>query len=422
MTPPLKVKIILVFILILVIALAVEESLDVTKPSTFPTNFWDVRSIDTAKFSRDLAREKISDPSFDQVIDQQVSDIASTGANYVAIDTPYDEEFVPFLQRWVLSARKHNLNVWFRGNFSGWEQWFSYAKISPQEHTADLQSFIIQHPQLFADGDIFSTCPECENGSIGDPRATGDVTGFRNFLINENSIASQAFKQIGKDVSTNYFSMNLDVANLVMDPQTTQALGGVITVDHYADSSEKFGQDLQMLEKNTNAKIVLGEFGAPIPDLNGVFTDQQQADYINQMMNSMVQIPNIIGVNYWSSYGGSTEIWKSDGTATPSVAVISQYYRPEVISGFVVDELSKPIANAEVQASDRTVFTDGYGKYVIPVIQNQDLQLTVSAKGFVTKQIDAKPDNSEIMLTKINEGIWFRLLKKFRPRKGLGGN
>ena len=81
------------------------------------------------KYSRDLAREKLDDPSFDKIIDKQMADISATGANYVAIGTPYDAEFIPMLKRWVASARKHNLHVWFRGNFSGWEEWFDYPKI-----------------------------------------------------------------------------------------------------------------------------------------------------------------------------------------------------------------------------------------------------------------------------------------------------
>src|SRR3989304_760988 len=66
---------------------------------------WPVQAIDTMKYSRDLAREKLNDPSFDAVIDEQVRIIAETGATHVAIATPYDEEFLPFLTRWVSAAR-----------------------------------------------------------------------------------------------------------------------------------------------------------------------------------------------------------------------------------------------------------------------------------------------------------------------------
>src|SRR3990167_6868062 len=85
---------------------------------------WQVKSIDTMKYSRDLSGAKLNDPTFDQIIDKQVKAIKGAGASYVAIGTPYDEKFIPILSRWVSSARKNGLSVWFRGNFSGWEGGF----------------------------------------------------------------------------------------------------------------------------------------------------------------------------------------------------------------------------------------------------------------------------------------------------------
>jgi len=71
--------------------------------------WWQIQSVDTMKYSRDIAREKLDDPTFDSIIDRQVKDIAATGATHVAVGTPYDEEFVPFLTRWVNAARKYKL-------------------------------------------------------------------------------------------------------------------------------------------------------------------------------------------------------------------------------------------------------------------------------------------------------------------------
>ena len=117
-------------ILIILVILFISVLFYVTHRNTF----WSVRSIDTMKYSRDLSRQKLQDPRFDSVIDSQVSAIANTGATHVAIDTPYDPEFLPLLKRWVAAARKYNLHVWFRGNFSGWEQWFGYSKIDRKTH------------------------------------------------------------------------------------------------------------------------------------------------------------------------------------------------------------------------------------------------------------------------------------------------
>lgn len=83
------------------------------QPQVEMVPLWEVRSIDTVKYSRDLASEKLEDPSFDEVIDLQVKNIAQTGATHVAIGTPYDPKFLPFLRKWVSAARKNRLNVWF---------------------------------------------------------------------------------------------------------------------------------------------------------------------------------------------------------------------------------------------------------------------------------------------------------------------
>jgi len=189
--------------------------------SPLSTNSWKVESIDTMKYSRDPAREKLSDPSFDAVIDNQMENIAKTGANYVAIGTPYDTEFLPYLG----GARKHNLHVWFRGNFSGWEEWFGYSKITRATHIAKTRAFILANANLFENGDIFTSCPECENGAnvaMGDQIA---VKQYRSFLIVEYQTTKDAFQTINKHVVSNYYSMNGDMARLVMDRQTTQALG-----------------------------------------------------------------------------------------------------------------------------------------------------------------------------------------------------
>ena len=68
--------------------------------------FWNFQAIDTMKYSRDLSREKLNDLTFDITIERQIKQIADTGATHVGIATPYDEEFLPVLKRWVKYARQ----------------------------------------------------------------------------------------------------------------------------------------------------------------------------------------------------------------------------------------------------------------------------------------------------------------------------
>jgi hypothetical protein len=113
-----------------------------------------------------------------------------------------------------------------------------------------------------------------------EPRITRDIEGFRSFLIYENTIVQEEFLKMNKVVITNYYSMNGDVAQLIMDKDTTRQLGAVITIDHYVSTPEKLAIDVHRMAEGSGGKVVLGEFGAPIPDIHGDMTEQTQADWV----------------------------------------------------------------------------------------------------------------------------------------------
>ena len=382
--------------------------------------WWEFQSIDTMKYSRDTSREflgKMSEVS--PLIDRQVSDIAQTGATHVAIATPYDEEFLPILKMWVTSARKHNLKIWFRGNWSGWERWFDYPSISRSEHIEKTSNFIIQHPELFEDGDIFSGCPECENGGPGDPRLTGDIVGHREFLINEYKQTKKAFDQINKSVASNYFSMNGDVARAVMDVKTTQQLDGIITIDHYVATPEKLAQDISEIAKQSKGRVVLGEFGAPIPDIHGNMTQEQQAKWLDQALSKLVEIPELIGVSYWTNVGGSTQLWSSDGSPRQAVGILRSYFIPKTLSGKIINDQKKPIANVLIEVGERRAISDQRGNFTIAYLADAQ-EVVFSSTDYLsyTKQITAytpqsvtivmEPDSSKTL------NLWQRLINFFR--------
>ena len=292
-------------------------------------SWWEVRSIDTVKYSRDLAREKKGSSDFTKVIDKQISLISETGASHVAVATPYDDEFLLFLNLWVDSAREHGLNVWFRGNLSGWEGWFDYSGISKNEHIEKTVRFIRSNRYLFQDGDIFDSCPECENGKLGDPRSDVDLQFYREFLIDEFNVASEEFESINKNVMIVY-SMNGDVARLVMDKNTTKALGGVVTIDHYVKNSEQLIDDVEEIALASGGKVLLGEFGAPIPDIHGEMSEEGQAKWLKSAFTELINKDHLLGINYWTSIGGSTSLWKDNYTEKEVVQVVKKYYK----SGF----------------------------------------------------------------------------------------
>lgn len=373
---------------------------------------WKFQSIDTMKHSRDLAREKSRDMSYDSVIDREVSAIANAGATHVAIATPYDEEFIPYLRRWVLAARRHHIGVWFRGNFSGWEGWFEYPKISREEHRAKLDSFLSSHLDLFRDGDVFSSCPECENGGAGDPRRTGDVSGFQKFLFDEYTASDAIFKKAGKRVSTNFFSMNGDVARLIMDKETTKKLGGVVTVDHYVKMSETLAHDAKDFISRSGGTVVLGEFGAPIPDIHGKMTEEEQAKWVHDSLLGLSKVQNISGVSYWTNVGSSTALWDEKGNARKAVSVLSKFYRPRVLYGVVCDELNVPIAGANVSSLfgfETETNKEGYFELRVPADAEALVNLSISASGFISKSVEGEGLQMTITLQREQETWWFRL-------------
>lgn len=363
-------------------------------PSAAGVTWWDVQAVDTMKDSRDLSRAKRDDASYDAVIERQVADIKDVGATHVAIGTPYDGEFIPFMIRWVKAIRKAGLHVWFRGNFAGWEPWFNYPKITREEHLQKLNQFILANPTLFEDGDIFTPCHECETGGPGDPRNTGDVAGFRSFMISNRTVAMDAFTALHKKVYTGYIPTNGDVARLVMDEETTKKLGGVIALDHYVKTEKELARDLEFFQKKTKGTIAIGEIGAPVPDIHGSMTGEQQAAWLDQNLRVLAQNPAVIAVNYWVAQHGSTALWNLDGSPRPGVAVLKKYFRPQTVTVRVMTEFSEPVSDAVVKTERKEQKTDGNGYVTLPVL-DRETTATVSATKYADQTITLSLNQSD---------------------------
>lgn len=411
--------IILLCILLFFLAyISLAKTSNLVENRNFEKTWWEVQSIDTVKYSRDVAREKAKDLTFDQTIDKQVSLIAATGATHIAIGTPYDKEFLPFMKRWIAAARKNGLKVWFRGNLAGWEGWFGYPKITREQHIEGIRELILSNGDIFEDGDIFSACPECENGGPGDPRHTGDVVGHRAFLVEEYKSTNDAFRRVGKNVRANFTPMNGDVARLVMDKETTKALGGIVVMDHYVATPQMLISDINKLAESSGGKVVLGEFGAPIPDIHGNMSQAQQAEWIEEALGQLLSLDSVRGLNYWVSFGGTTSLWESSGNPKRVVEVIKKYFSPNSLSIRVVDEIEKPIEFVRVQIGTRKTFSDENGYITLLFLdENETVKLTKS--GFVeyTGNIRELMGKENVTLKMSEETLIFKLLKYFYRMK-----
>lgn len=371
----------------------------VAMPINASERFFQFQSIDTMKMSRDTARSKADDTSFDDEIDLEMRNIADTGATHVGIGTPYDVEFLPFLRRWVIGARRYNLKVWFRGNFAGWEGWFGYSKINRAQHLQKISEFIHKNPDLFENGDIFTPCPECENGGPGDPRMKGDVNGHREFLINEYEITKQAFKDLKKVVYAGFFSMNGDVARLIMDPETTARTGGYVVVDHYVRTPEQLANDVKDFASRSEGKVILGEFGSPIPDIHGDQTDDQQAQWVEEALQRLLDTKVLHGLNYWVNKGGSTAIWEDNNTPHKAVGLLTGIYTPSTFNGKIQDSFEKPLANVIIESPYSIERSGKDGLFIMPV--KGRMTVNISKEGYrpTTFDVDESMDKKSVTIT-----------------------
>ncbi len=375
-------------------------------------SWWKFQSVDTMKFSRDLAREKLKDASFDITIEDQVKAIADTGATHIAIATPYDDEFLPYLKKWVKAARDNKLKVWFRGNFSGWEGWFDYRDISREEHLNKTTQFILKNKELFQDGDIFSPCPECENGGPGDPRQTGDIEGFRKFMSDEYAATQSSFFKINRAVLSNFNSMNGDVAKLVMDKKTTQHLGGIVTIDHYVGTPQKLANDISLIAIRSGGRIVLGEFGAPIPDIHGDMTPKQQAEWLETTLSLLAEMPEVYGLNYWTNEGSSTQLWEDDHKPRLAVDVLKKYYIPATLEILIADEIGSKLSQSFAQIKDNKYLANDKGVIKIPYV-NLTTLVSIQSDGYGAQEtsMERLKKNNTIILTRENENITYKIKK-----------
>lgn len=365
-------------------------------PKVYPTTFWDYQCIDTMKYSRDTARAWDKKPEeLQALIVKQMEAMKDLGANCVAIGTPYDEEFVPFMKAWLKSARFRGLKIWFRGNVAGFEGWFNYPKLkSNEDHHTNIYNFVTKHPELFQEGDIFTPSPETENTLLTGGWTTAKANTLKTFLVDSQVSCDKAFKKINKKVICGYFSSNGNVAEDLLTPQVVKSTGGVVVIDHYVKTAARMEADIKTLKKKHNAYVAIGEFGVPIPDIHGKVTDAEKAKLIEEFLYVFYKERKAVRViNYWTLTGGSTALYSDDlKTASSATQVIKKYFRPGLVSGVVTDEVGNPLVGIPVSinkggALAQSTLTDQVGGYGF-LIPAGTASLEFGGNGFAVKKVN----------------------------------
>ncbi len=383
---------------------------------------WHFQCVDTMKYSRDSAREFLDDPVRSQTfIANEVSIIKSLGATCVSVGTPYDDEFLPLLQQWTSTIHSAGMQVWFRGNFAGWEGWFDYPLLkNAEEHHAKTYAFITSHPEFFAEGDIFSPAPEAENGLLGSPWASGSARkALVDFAWKSSDTCQRAITAIHKKVNCGYFSANGDVARDVYTHDVLQKAGAVTVIDHYIPSVVQYGIDLDGYAQKHGLPIVIGEFGAPILDLNGALNEQEQAQYVGELLRQFyTHKKQILGLNYWVLRGGSTELLNSDGSERAVTEVVRDYFMPGQIVGTVLDGIGRPVKNAIVSTGDtvQQVRTDAKGNFALSIPPGAvDLQVVASGYSANIQRVETSRGQQtavKFFIEPVKPSLWYRTRAK----------
>lgn len=382
------------------------------------TRFWEYQCIDTMKTSRDKARAWKNNAQLQLHIHKEIHVAKTIGANCIALGTPYNSEFLPYLKLWVQEARKENMHIWYRGNFSEWEGWFEYPKNMTESrlHT-NTRSFIEENPELFQDGDIFTAAPEAENGGPFDQVEINEYQQFRRFLIKEHSTAEHAFNTINKDVEINWMSMNGGLAKRMLDADTVLQLGNVVTIDHYIKNSEEMGEFIQYFYDTYKAQTVVGEFGAPIPEINGNMSEAQQAQFVGELLHELyIYKDKVKGINYWTLYDGSTALVDFDFRQKLVAHVIKSYYRPRVVASVVTADDGTMLEGVHIRTPDKTsaTYSDSKGSFSLPIPPTVN-ELIIEKENYDTKTIKITDEiyNEPITLVPSGRSIWYHVRKVF---------
>lgn len=206
--------------------------------------------------------------------------------------------------------------------------------------------------------------------------------------------------------------MNGDIARQVLTQNTVNNLG-VVVIDHYVSDPSEVGQIVDDLYAKFGKPIVLGEFGAPIPDINGNMTDEEQAQFIQTILHFLyARRDRVQGLNYWVIAGGSTALYTDTQEPKAVANSILQYYNPYTISGTVKDSLGNELSGMTVQFSNGSTQTDQNGNfsYMAPEdTKTHEVSITNSEYNSYDLSLLANQTVITIVLQPVHADIWYQI-------------
>jgi hypothetical protein len=187
-----------------------------------------------------------------------------------------------------------------------------------------------------------------------------------------------------------------------------------VVIDHYIKDPEQLGKDIKVIAQKSVCRVVLGEFCAPISDINGQMTEKEQANWIKNSLVQLSEVPQLVGVNYWVSRGGATQLWENSGRPRMAVSVIEKFFKPEILAGKVANEIGKPVSGVKVTLGSKSFATEKDGNFNLVYVSEGEI-LSVSADGYFDFELKnfSRNENVKIVLIKENESVFFKICKFF---------
>ncbi len=305
---------------------------------TVPTASWPIQSVSSMKETKD----RICSQRDQTFINHWVSKAKELGANFVAVETPYDNpscgSSLDYTWNWINAIRSQGLQVWHRHMPLAFEGIYDTTK-QKSDFLGMIGDYIRNNREMFKEGDIFTPIPEPQNGGIAGVTycAAGlcifdSKEQFNQWLRDAMEITQNAFNQIGLGgkIKVGYFGFDGFVAwgsnnpdwHGILEDATIQKMGN-LTIDHYP---ELIGQTMEqglneVMAKYPGLPIIIGEWGSA-----------GSTDVEEQVRNSMgaCKRKGVAGFNYWHlGMGGNEALINEDFSNRPQFDDVQSFFKPQ---------------------------------------------------------------------------------------------
>ncbi len=338
-------------------------------PAPTPTTGWTVRDMGMTAMTHDTVCNQATQSTMTRLVGY----IPQFHANFTSDDVPLDDASgytcrlqplspYQYMKAWADTMHAAGLHVMYRGNWNKWAGDYGQPKLSystnpaiPYESSGGLQAvlsgsdtssyigmtyqWIVSHPDIFQDGDIFEPFGEDQNNGIANgPQGTSaancpkgicqfpSTPAFNQWIDDVVQAEQAAFRKIGKNVTSGWLGLSGDSYQYVT--QNALSYTTAYNMDHFATSYSTFTFDIIASHNTFPDKQIVLEWG----DINGADdTPQAVANTTDQYMSWLAQQSYVAGFEYWYESGQgngarSAAIDYNTGKMTPAGQIVAKWF------------------------------------------------------------------------------------------------